>query len=299
VVVIDSVQTVHDPSLTSAPGSVAQVRAVAHALVRVAKERDLVVILVGHVTKDGGLAGPRVLEHVVDTVLSFEGDRHHMLRVIRATKHRFGSTQELGLLSLGEEGLDAVSDPSEMFLADRRPGVSGSIVVPTLEGRRPLLVELQALVAGSEALNPRRSAQGVDAGRVSLLLAVLDRRAHLKVLGKDVYVMAVGGAKVTEPGADLAIALAVASSLSDRELPADLVACGEIGLGGELRSVGGFDRRLAEAARLGFRRALVPRSTPDVDVPIRLERVPTIDAALALLDLDRTSSRASVAAPSR
>ena len=299
VVVVDSVQTVHDPALTSAPGSVAQVRAVAHALVRVAKDRDLVVILVGHVTKDGGLAGPRVLEHVVDTVLSFEGDRHHMLRVIRATKHRFGSPQELGLLALGEDGLDAVSDPSEMFLADRRPGVSGSIVVPTLEGRRPLLVELQALVAGGDSMNPRRSAQGVDAGRVSLLLAVLDRRARLKVLGKDVYVMAVGGAKVTEPGADLAIALAVASSLTDSELPTDLVACGEIGLGGELRSVGGFDRRLAEAARLGFRRALVPRSTPDVDAPIQLERVPTIDAALALLDLDRVRSRTSVSAGSR
>ena len=203
VVVIDSIQTVFDPELSSAPGSVGQVRQCAHRLVRLAKERDIAVILVGHVTKEGALAGPRVLEHVVDTVLSFEGDRHHTLRVVRATKHRFGSTQELGLFAMGEGGLEAVADPSEMFLADRRPGIAGSVIVPTLEGHRPLVVELQALVAASGGGHPRRSVTGVDPGRVGLLLAVLERRVNVPVLGLDTYAMAVGGARVTEPGADL------------------------------------------------------------------------------------------------
>jgi DNA repair protein RadA/Sms len=287
VVVVDSVQTVHDPALPSAAGSVAQVRAVTSGLVRAAKERDLIVVLVGHVTKDGGLAGPRVLEHIVDTVVSFEGDRHHLLRLLRATKHRFGSTQELGLLALGDTGLDQVADPSGLFLADRRPGIPGSVVVPTIEGRRPLLVELQALLAGGSAEHPRRSTQGVDGGRVGLLLAVLDRRVGLGVLSKDVYVMAVGGAKVTEPGADLPLALAIASSLSDRSVGGDVVACGEVGLGGELRSVAGLDRRLAEAARLGFRQAIVPSSTPVVDADIHVERVRNLGDAIDLLDLRR------------
>jgi DNA repair protein RadA/Sms len=287
LVVVDSVQTVHDPLLPSAAGSVAQVRAVTSALVRAAKERDLIVVLVGHVTKDGGLAGPRVLEHVVDTVLSFEGDRHHALRLLRATKHRFGSTQELGLLALGESGLDEVADPSGLFLADRRPGIPGSVVVPTIEGRRPLLVELQALVAGGTAVHPHRSSQGVDSGRVGLLLAVLDRRVGVGVLSKDVYAMAVGGTRVTEPGADLPLALAIASSAADHPIGGDVVACGEVGLGGELRSVAGLDRRLAEAARLGFRQAIVPSSTPEVDASLRIERVRTLGDAIDLLDLRR------------
>jgi DNA repair protein RadA/Sms len=287
VLIIDSVQTMHDPGLPSAAGSVAQVRAVASELVRVAKERDLIVVLVGHVTKDGALAGPRVLEHIVDTVISFEGDRHHSLRTLRATKHRLGSTLELGLLSLGDGGLDPVADPSGMFLADRRPGISGSIVTPTLEGRRPLLVELQALVAKGQALNPHRSSQGVDGGRVGLLLAVLDRRVGVPVLPMDVYVMAVGGAKITEPSADLPLALAIVSSFTDRPVPSDVVACGEVGLGGELRSVAGLDRRLAEAARMGFRRAVVPMSTPQIDAEIAVSRVETVGDALSLLDLGR------------
>ena len=285
VVVIDSIQTVFDPELSSAPGSVGQVRQCAHRLVRLAKERDIAVILVGHVTKEGALAGPRVLEHVVDTVLSFEGDRHHTLRVVRATKHRFGSTQELGLFAMGEGGLEAVADPSEMFLADRRPGIAGSVIVPTLEGHRPLVVELQALVAASGGGHPRRSVTGVDPGRVGLLLAVLERRVNVPVLGLDTYAMAVGGARVTEPGADLGLALAIVSSATNVAVPADVVAVGEVGLGGELRSVGGIERRLAESARLGFSRAIVPRSTPEVDVGLQVLRVPTVHAAVDLLGL--------------
>ena len=285
VIVVDSIQTVFDPDLSSAPGSVGQVRQCAHRLVRLAKERNIAVILVGHVTKEGALAGPRVLEHVVDTVLSFEGDRHHTLRVVRATKHRFGSTQELGLFAMGESGLEAVADPSEMFLADRRPGIAGSVIVPTLEGHRPLVVELQALVAASGGGHPRRSVTGVDPGRVGLLLAVIERRVDLPVLGLDTYAMAVGGARVTEPGADLGLALAIVSSLTGVAVPADAVACGEVGLGGELRSVGGIERRLAECARLGFRRAVVPRSTPELNVDLEVLRVPTVDAAIQLLGL--------------
>ncbi|MCC6226408.1 MAG: DNA repair protein RadA [Microthrixaceae bacterium] len=291
VVIVDSVQTVHDPSTPSAAGSVAQVRGVTSALVRLAKEADVTVLLVGHVTKDGALAGPRVLEHIVDTVVSFEGDRHHSLRLVRATKHRFGSTQEVGLFSLGEAGLDPVADPSGVFLADRRSGEPGSVVVPTLEGRRPLLVELQALVASTSATHPHRSSHGVDAARVSLLLAVLGRRLEVPVLGSDVYVMAVGGAKVVEPGADLPIALAVASSVTNQALPFDMVACGEVGLGGELRAVTGFDRRLSEAARMGFSRAIVPTSTPAVDASIRLCRVDSLHEALLFLDRETPVGR--------
>jgi DNA repair protein RadA/Sms len=285
VVVIDSIQTVHDPALGSAPGSVVQVRECAHRLVREAKERDLAVVLVGHVTKEGGLAGPRVLEHVVDTVLYFEGERHHALRLLRAAKHRFGSTSELGLFEMTDAGLEPVPDASALFLGDRRPGVAGSAVVPTLDGARPLLVELQSLVASSNLAMPRRSAQGVDGGRLAFLLAVLEQRAGLTVSGSDVFALAVGGVKVTEPGADLALALAVASSVCDTALPDDLVACAEVGLGGELRQVSQTPRRLAEAARLGFTYALLPHSAPDPPPGLRARRAGTIAEALAVLGL--------------
>ena len=239
LVVIDSIQTVHDPALGSAPGSAVQVRECAHRLVREAKQRDLAVVLVGHVTKEGGLAGPRVLEHVVDTVLCFEGDRHHALRLLRAAKHRFGSTAELGLFEMTDAGLEPVPDPSALFLADRRPGVAGSAVVPTLEGHRPLLVEVQALVAPDQPVG----GAAIGAGRRRRPACVPARRArtsrrHCRSPARDVYALAVGGVRVVEPGADLALALAVASSLSDTPLPADLVACAEVGLGGELRQVG-------------------------------------------------------------
>ncbi|HJV09854.1 MAG TPA: DNA repair protein RadA, partial [Acidimicrobiales bacterium] len=233
VLVVDSIQTVFDPELASAPGSVAQVRECAHRLVRAAKDAGRATIVVGHVTKDGALAGPRVLEHVVDTVLSFEGERHHALRLLRAVKHRFGPTSELGLFEMTDDGLAGVPDPGRLFLSDRQAHAPGSAVVPTLEGHRPLTVELQALVAKSPFNMPRRSAQGLDAGRVAMIGAVLEERARVHLSGADVYALAVGGVRVTEPGADLALALAMVSSILDRPLPADLVACGELGLCGE------------------------------------------------------------------
>ena len=275
VLVVDSIQTVFDPDLGSAPGSVAQVRECAHRLVREAKERDMTTILVGHVTKEGGLAGPRVLEHLVDTVLSFEGERHHALRLLRAAKHRFGSTQELGLFEMQECGLVGVPDPSGLFLSDRLRGINGSVVVPTIEGHRPLLVEVQALATPTELAMPRRSAQGLDHGRLTLLLAVL------RTFGKcDVHVSAVGGVKVIEPGADLAMALALTSSQRNRPVGADVVACGEVGLGGELRLVSQTPRRLAEAARLGFTTAIVPRSAPEGPAGMRLLRAATLQEAI-------------------
>ncbi|MEI2697267.1 MAG: DNA repair protein RadA [Microthrixaceae bacterium] len=288
ICVVDSVQTLQDPQYSSAPGSVTQVRECAHQLVQAAKASGTTVVLVGHVTKEGQLAGPRVLEHVVDTVLSFEGDRHHALRLLRAQKHRFGSTEELGLFAMAGSGLEPVPDPSGLFLGDRRPGVPGAVVTPALEGHRPILVEVQTLVAQSTLSQPRRSAQGLDSGRLSLLLAVLDRHAQLPIGALDVYAMAVGGARVVEPGADLALCMALASSFVGRPIAATTVACGEVGLGGELRQVGRIERRLAEASRLGFTTAVVPRSAPKIDAPIELLRVPTLAAALDLADLRRS-----------
>jgi len=296
VLVVDSIQTVFDPDLGSAPGSVSQVRECAARLVGEAKSRGLATILVGHVTKDGGLAGPRVLEHVVDTVLAFEGERHHALRLLRASKHRFGATDQLGLFEMTGGGLEGVPDPSRLFLADRRHGVSGSVVVPTMEGHRPLLAELQALVTRSSLASPRRSTHGLDSGRAALLLAVLAERAGLSFDGVDVYALAVGGVRITEPGADLALALALASALVGRPVPADLVVCGEVGLGGEVRQVAQCERRLAEAARLGFARAVVPRSSPGDDVDIELLRVDSLAHAIDLVGL-APGSTASVEAP--
>jgi DNA repair protein RadA/Sms len=285
VLVIDSIQTVFDPELSSAAGSVAQVRECAARLVREAKARTITTILVGHVTKDGALAGPRVLEHLVDTVVSFEGERHHALRLLRAVKHRFGATDELGLFEMTETGLQPVPDPSALFLTDRRKGVSGSVVVPTIEGHRPLLVELQALVVPTQIPTPRRSAQGVDSGRLALLAAVLQQRAGVNVSAHDVYALAVGGVKVVEPAADLGLALAMASSRSDVALPPGLVVCGEVGLGGELRQAGQLARRLAEAARLGFTQAIIPTLAPDPPAGMQAMRASTLAAAIDLLGL--------------
>ena len=261
LVVVDSIQAVADPGTAGAAGSVAQVRAAAARLVRMAKDGNVTTVLVGHVTKDGNLAGPRVLEHLVDTVLSFGGDRHHALRLLRAPKHRFGPTTELGLFEMAESGLVAVADPGRLFLSDRRQGLAGSVVVPALEGRRPLLVELQALVTAGRGpgsgIAPRRSAQGLDGGRLAMLLAVLDKRAGVRLGSCDVYAMAVGGARVADPGADLPLALALASAAAGTALPPPLVACAEVGLGGELRSVPHLGHRLAEAARLGFTLSLI------------------------------------------
>ena len=281
LVIIDSIQTVADPELSSAPGSVVQVRGCAHRLVQEAKRRNISMVLVGHVTKEGGLAGPRVLEHLVDTVLSFEGERHHALRLLRAVKHRFGPTNELGLFEMAEQGLIGVPDPSQLFLADRRTGVPGSAVVPTLEGQRPLLVEVQALTNQvSGGAPPRRSAQGVDPGRLALLLAVLERRARIPVGTHEVYASVVGGVKLLEPGVDLSICLAIVSAMTNRPIPADLVVCGEVGLAGELRQVSQTPRRLAEASRMGFRRALVPTTAPDGPGGLKVLRVSTLPEAL-------------------
>ncbi len=286
LVVVDSIQSIADPQVGSPPGSVAQVRGCAHRLVVEAKHRDVPVVLVGHVTKDGTLAGPRVLEHVVDTVLSFEGDRHHALRLLRAVKHRFGPTNELGVFEMAGPGLIGVPDASRLFLTDRRSGVAGSAVSPTLEGHRPLLVEVQALTNPvPPGAPPRRSAQGLDSGRLALLLAVLQRRAGLPMSANEVFASAVGGVRLTEPGADLAICVAVVSALTGHPVPADAVVFGEVGLAGEVRQAGQAARRIAESARMGFRRAVVPLNTPDIAGELRLVRVATVVDALDALTL--------------
>ena len=286
LVVIDSIQTVVDPELGSAPGSVVQVRGCAHRLVQEAKRRNVSIVIVGHVTKEGGLAGPRVLEHVVDTVLSFEGERHHALRLLRASKHRFGANNELGLFEMTETGLQGVPDASQLFLTDRRTGVPGSVVVPTIEGQRPLLVELQTLTNPVNSGVPaRRSAQGVDHGRLSMLLAVLERRARVSLAAHEVYASVVGGVKLSEPAADLGLCLALVSAITNVPLPADLVVIGEVGLAGEVRQVGHLGQRLNEAARLGFGQAIVPASAPDINVGCTIRRASTLNEALALAGL--------------
>jgi DNA repair protein RadA/Sms len=263
VLAVDSIQAVSDPEHDGVPGSVSQVRECAHRLTQLAKERTLTTLLVGHVTKEGTLAGPRALEHVVDTVLSFDGERHHALRMLRALKHRFGPTDELGLFEMGERGLQAVPDASALFLADRRAGAPGSVVTAMVDGVRPLLVEVQALVVSSHV--PRLSTQGLDATRLPMLLAVLERHGGLEVTGADVFASVAGGVRVPGTCADLAVALAVAGAVVHRPMAPATIAVGEIGLGGEVRQVPQVARRLREAARLGFRRALVPPSTPAVD----------------------------------
>jgi DNA repair protein RadA/Sms len=293
LVLVDSIQTVEDPELGSAPGSVNQVRGCTHRLVREAKSRGLAILLVGHVTKDGALAGPRVLEHVVDTVVAFEGDRHHALRLVRTIKHRFGASGELGVFEMTDAGLVEVPDAGALFLADRRPGTPGSAVVPAMEGTRPVLVEIQGLVSGHDIAQPRRSAQGVDAGRLAVVLAVLEERAGVRLRDADVFAVASGGVRVGEPAADLAIAFAVVSSRFGIPLPADVVACGEIGLGGELRQVAHTKRRLAEAARLGFGRALVPWSAPDGPPGVDVIRAETLADAMDRVFLDAIDPVAS------
>ena len=290
LVVVDSIQTLVDPDVASSPGSVTQVRDTAHRLVQEAKQRDVAVVLIGHVTKDGSLAGPRVLEHVVDTVLSFEGDRHHALRLLRAVKHRYGPTSELGLFEMAESGLAGVADASRLFLSDRVMGIPGSVVVPTLEGHRPLLVEVQALVVPSPLPTPRRSAQGFDQGRLALLVAVLSNRVGLPFVDRDVYASVVGGVRLGEPGSDLGICLALASALASIAVPGDLIACGEVGLGGELRQVAQTPRRLAEAARLGFRRAIVPASAPDAAGDLELVRVTSVAEAVRAAGLSERAA---------
>jgi DNA repair protein RadA/Sms len=258
VVVIDSIQTLYTEALASAPGSVSQVRECAAQLTRLAKQQGVIVVLVGHVTKEGAIAGPRVLEHIVDTVLYFEGDPHSSFRLVRAIKNRFGAANELGVFGMTERGLKGVSNPSALFLSQHDHAVPGSAIVATVEGSRPLLVELQALVDPALGGTPRRLAVGLEAQRLALLLAVLHRHGGVEVGGYDVYVNAVGGVRIAEPAADLAVLLAVASSLRNKPLPPKALVFGEVGLAGEIRPVQRGQERIREAAKLGFRQVLVP-----------------------------------------
>ncbi|KAF3998975.1 DNA repair protein RadA [Glaciimonas immobilis] len=260
VVVIDSIQTVYSDALSSAPGSVAQVRECAAQLTRVAKQTGITIIMVGHVTKEGALAGPRVLEHIVDTVLYFEGDTHSSFRLVRAVKNRFGAVNELGVFAMTEKGLKGVSNPSALFLSQHDVAVAGSCVMVTQEGTRPLLVEIQALVDASHAPNARRLSVGLDQNRLAMLLAVLHRHAGIAAFDQDVFINAVGGVKITEPAADLAVLLAINSSMRNKPLPRGLVVFGEVGLAGEIRPAPRGQERLREAAKLGFSIAVIPKS---------------------------------------
>jgi DNA repair protein RadA/Sms len=283
LLVIDSIQAISDPSISSTPGSPNQVRDCAQLLAQYAKATSTAVILIGHVTKDGALAGPRTLEHLVDTVLSFEGDRHYALRALVAVKHRFGAAGELGLFEMGDEGLVDLVDAGRLLLGDRREDAAGSMAVPIVEGRRPLVVEVQALVAQAPGTTPKRVSQGIPASRLVVLLAVLERNCGYRLGAADVFVSTVGGIKVTEPAADLPLALAVCSAVTGLPLPLDTVAFGEIGLAGEVRQVAGAERRLAEAARLGFRRVVAPMATPDPPAGLTLVRVRSVAEAVDAL----------------
>ena len=283
LLVVDSVQTIASPAVEGAAGGVTQVRAVAAALIAVAKARGMATVLVGHVTKDGTIAGPRVLEHLVDVVLQFEGDRHSTLRLVRATKNRFGPADEVGCFELTDGGIVGLPDPSGLFLSRRGEPVPGSCVTVTVEGRRPLLAEVQALVARSTLATPRRAVSGLDSARVAMVLAVLERRGRVKLGDDDVFSATVGGVRVTESAADLALALAVASAARDAPIPPTTVVLGEVGLSGEVRRVGAVGRRLAEAARLGFTAALVPPDPGPVPPGMAVTEVADLGAALRTL----------------
>ena len=285
IAVIDSIQTLWSETLQSAPGSVAQVRECAAQLTRLAKRGDTALFLVGHVTKEGAIAGPRVLEHIVDTVLYFEGDPHSAFRLVRAVKNRFGAVNELGVFAMTEKGLRGVSNPSKLFLSDHGKPVPGSCVLATLEGTRPLLVEIQALVDPAHTPNARRLSVGLEANRLAMLLAVLHRHAGIATWEQDVFVNAVGGVRIGEPAADLAVCLAVVSSLTDKPIPSKVAAFGEIGLAGEVRPATRGQDRLKEAAKLGFDKAIVPKANAPKAKIDGLEVLPVerIDQAVRLL----------------
>lgn len=273
LVIVDSVQTIASAEIDGVPGGVTQVRAVTGALVTLAKERGIPVLLVGHVTKEGSIAGPRVLEHLVDAVLQFEGDRHSTLRLLRGVKNRFGAADEVGCFELVSDGIAGVTDPSGLFVSRHTETVPGTAITVVVEGKRPMLAEVQALVSRSTLANPRRAVSGLDSARVSMVQAVTEKRCRIRLGESDVFTATVGGMKVREPSADLAVALAIASAAKDVALPAGLIALGEVGLAGEIRRVPGIGRRLAEAARLGFKKALVPQECAD-DVPRGIKAIP-------------------------
>ncbi len=276
IAVIDSVQTMYIDNIEAAPGTVSQVRAASHELIRLAKKRGITLFLVGHVTKDGQIAGPRVLEHMVDTVLYFEGERGHPFRILRAVKNRFGGTDEIGVFSMGERGLEEVPNPSSLFLTGRQDQVSGSAVFAGLEGSRPLLVEMQALVAPSYMTSPRRAVVGWDGNRLSMILAVLETRLNLRFSDKEVYLNVAGGLRITEPAADLAAAAALISALKDEPLPKETVVFGEIGLSGEIRQVSRLNSRLKEAEKLGFAQAWCPTPPKSPQTSLTLQPMSNI-----------------------
>ena len=293
VVVIDSIQTMYVDTLDSAPGTVAQVRASAQELIRLAKKRGFALFLVGHVTKEGVIAGPRVLEHMVDTVLYFEGERGHHFRILRAVKNRFGPTDEIGVFEMTDRGLAEVSNPSALFLAERRGDVSGAAVFAGMEGTRPVLVEVQALVAPSPFSTPRRQVVGWDSSRLAMITAVLDARCGVSLAGADVYLNVAGGLKVNEPAADLACAAALISSLTQTPVPTDTVVFGEIGLAGEVRQVSQTEARLKEAAKLGFSKAFLPRRRKQRggDAPLELVEIDQLAELVQRLDGESTLRR--------
>ena len=286
LLIIDSIQTIASAAVEGAPGGVTQVREIAGALIRIAKDRNITVVLVGHVTKDGSIAGPRLLEHLVDVVLNFEGERHSRLRLIRAMKNRFGASDEVGCFDMTENGIESLTDPTGLFTTRHSEPVPGTCVTVALEGRRPLLAEIQSLVGlpvaeGRDFGNSRRVTSGLDNPRTAMTLAVLELRANIRLSGRDVYVATVGGMKMNEPSADLAVALSVASAAKGLALPSDLVAIGEVGLAGEIRKVTGAQQRIAEAARLGFKRAMVPVGSEIKVAGIEIMEVARLEQAIA------------------
>lgn len=296
VLIVDSVQTISSSAVDGTAGGVTQVRTVAAALTHVAKSRGLATILVGHVTKDGSVAGPRTLEHIVDVVLQVEGERHASLRMLRAVKNRFGAVDEVGCFELTDAGIVELPDPSGLFLTRRAQPTPGTAVTVTLEGRRPLVVEVQALVGSASTGSGRRTAVGMDSGRVAMVAAVVERRAGIRMGSADAYTATVGGVRLSEPAADLAVSLALATAVMDHALPSGLVAVGEVGLAGDVRGVPAITRRLREAQRLGFGHALVPPSYADDDCGLTLHRVDTVRDALNLaLRLDTGYDKAKVA----
>ena len=291
LLIIDSVQTISSSSVDGAPGGVTQVREIAASLIRIAKERNITLVLVGHVTKDGSIAGPRLLEHIVDVVLHFEGERHSRLRLIRAIKNRFGASDEVGCFDMNESGITSLTDPTGLFTTRHSEPVPGTCVTVALEGKRPLLAEIQALVGvpvseGRDYGNSRRVTSGLDNARTAMTLAVLELRAQIRLSGRDIYVATVGGMKMNEPAADLAVALSVASAAKGLALPSDLIAIGEVGLAGEIRKVTGATQRITEAARLGFKRAMVPVGS-DLKIPgIEIMEVARLEQAISKVKIN-------------
>lgn len=280
VVIIDSIQIIYKSELASAPGSVSQVRETATELMHIAKGRGISIFVIGHVTKSGEIAGPRVLEHLVDTVLYFEGDRQHNYRMMRVVKNRFGSSDEIAVFQMQEMGLVEVSNPSQIFLEERMKGSPGSVVIPTIEGSRPILVEVQALVTDTVYSTPSRRSAGIDSNRLALLLAVLEKRVGYQLFNRDVFVSVAGGLKIVEPAIDLGVVIAVASSLTNRHIDADTIIVGEVGLGGEVRSVGRIQERLKEAFHMGFKKAIIPKRNQEPNLPIETIAVERVEEAI-------------------